>query len=62
VADLVRLAGQSRAIYHRHPGCSTSRPPGAFPAERHCLYRARLAVLAGTDLSGPTRLETIGLI
>jgi AcrR family transcriptional regulator len=62
VADLLRLAHQGRAIYHRHPWlldvpAAVNLPgPNAVSFLEHAL-----AALAGADLTGPARLETIGM-
>ena len=62
VADLLRLAQQGRAIYHAHPWLldvpATGNPPGPNAV---AFIEQVLAALAGADLTGPERLETVGL-
>jgi AcrR family transcriptional regulator len=62
VADLLRLAHEGRAIYHRHqwlldvPATVNLPGPNAVAFIEHAL-----AALAGADLTGPAKLETIGM-
>jgi AcrR family transcriptional regulator len=62
VADLLRLAQQGRAMYHRHPWLldlsATSNLPGPNAV---AFIEHALAALAGSELTGPAKLETIGL-
>jgi AcrR family transcriptional regulator len=62
VADLLRLARQGRAIYHRHPWLLDLPATGNLPGPNAVAFiEHALAALAGTDLTGPAKLETIGL-
>ncbi len=62
VADLLRLARQARAVYHRHPWLLEVPPTGDLPGPNAVAFIEHvLAALAGTGLSGPARLETVGL-
>jgi len=62
VADLVGLARQARAAYHRHPWLLEVPATGDLPGPNAVAFIEHvLAVLAGTGLSGPARLETVGL-
>lgn len=62
VADLLRLARQARAVYHRHPWLLEVPPTGNLPGPNAVAFIEHvLAALAGTGLSGPARLETVGL-
>jgi AcrR family transcriptional regulator len=62
VADLLRLARQGRAIYHRHPWLLELPATGNLPGPNAVAFiEHALAALAGADLTGPARLETIGL-
>jgi len=54
VADLLRLAQQGRAIYHRHPWLLDVPATGNLPGPN--------AVAFIEDLTGPVKLETIGLL
>jgi AcrR family transcriptional regulator len=61
VASLLRLAHQGRAIYHRHPwlldvAAGNLPGPNALAFVEHAL-----AALAGTGLTGPEQLDTVGL-
>jgi AcrR family transcriptional regulator len=61
-ADLLRLAHQGRAIYHRHPWLLDIPATGNLPGPNAVAFiEGALAVLAGANLTGPARLETIGL-
>jgi AcrR family transcriptional regulator len=62
VADLLGLARQGRAIYHRHPWLLDLSATGSLPGPNAVAFiEHALAALAGTDLTGPAKLETIGL-
>jgi AcrR family transcriptional regulator len=62
VTDLLGLAHQGRAIYHRHPWLLDVPATGNLPGPNAVAFiEHALAALAGTDLAGPGRLETIGL-
>lgn len=62
VASLLRLAQQGRTIYHRHPWLLDVPATGSLPGPNAVAFiEHALAALAGTGLSGPERLETIGL-
>lgn len=62
VTDLLGLAHQGRAIYHRHSWLLDVRAAGNLPGPNAIAFLEHaLAALAGTDLTGPARLETVGL-
>ena len=62
VADLLGLAHQGRAVYHRHPWLLDVRATGSLPGPNAIAFLEHaLAALAGTGLTGPARLETVGL-
>jgi AcrR family transcriptional regulator len=62
VASLLRLARQGRAIYHRHPWLLDVPATGGLPGPNAVAFiEQALAALAGTGLTGPEKLETIGL-
>ncbi|MGP7998415.1 MAG: TetR/AcrR family transcriptional regulator [Streptosporangiaceae bacterium] len=62
VASLLRLAHQGRAIYHRHPWLLDIPATGSLPGPNAVAFiEQALAALAGTDLTGPAKLETVGL-
>jgi AcrR family transcriptional regulator len=62
VADLLRLAQQARAVYHRHPWLLEVPATGDLPGPNAVAFIEQiLAVLAGAGLTGPERLETVGL-
>jgi AcrR family transcriptional regulator len=62
VTELLGLAHQGRAIYHRHPWLLDVRTAGNLPGPNAIAFIERaLAALAGTSLTGPARLETVGL-
>jgi len=62
VTDLLGLAHQARAIYHRHPWLLDVPATGNLPGPNAVAFiEQTLAVLAGTGLTGPAKLETIGL-
>ncbi|HUZ53467.1 MAG TPA: TetR/AcrR family transcriptional regulator [Streptosporangiaceae bacterium] len=62
VTDLLRLAHQGRAIYHRHPWLLDVRAAGNLPGPNAVAFMEHaLAALSGTGLTGSARLETVGL-
>ena len=62
VANLLRLAHQGRAIYHRHPWLLDVPATGGLPGPNAVTFiEQALAALDGTGLTGPEKLETIGL-
>jgi AcrR family transcriptional regulator len=62
VTDLLELAQQGRAMYHRHPWLLDLPAAGNLPGPNAVAFiEHALAALAGTDLTGPAKLETIGL-
>jgi AcrR family transcriptional regulator len=62
VTDLLELAQQGRAMYHRHPWLLDVSAAGNLPGPNAVAFiEHTLAALAGTDLTGPAKLETIGL-
>ncbi len=62
VADLLRLAQQGRAMYHRHPWLIDLPATGNLPGPNAVAFiEHALAALAKADLTGPAKLETIGL-
>ena len=62
VADLLGLARQARAVYHRHPWLLEVPATGDLPGPNAVAFIEHvLAALAGTGLNGPDRLETVGL-
>jgi AcrR family transcriptional regulator len=62
VTDLLALAHQALAIYRRHPWLLAIPPTGGLPGPNALAYMEHtLAVLHGVDLSGPAKLELIGL-
>ena len=62
VADLLGLARQARAVYHRHPWLLEVPATGDLPGPNAVAFIEHvLAALAGTGLNGPARLETVGL-
>lgn len=59
---LLRLAQQGRAIHHRHPWLLDVPATGSLPGPNAVAFiEHTLAALAGTGLSGPEQLETVGL-
>src|ERR1700722_15755270 len=61
LARLLAIAREGRALYLRHPWlldvpAAPIPGPNAVAFIEHCL-----AALAGTELPGPARLETVGL-
>jgi AcrR family transcriptional regulator len=62
VPDLLELARQALAVYRRHPWLLDVPATGNLPGPNAVAFIERsLAALAGTDLTGPARLETVGL-
>jgi AcrR family transcriptional regulator len=62
VADLVRLAHQARAIYLRHPWLLDVPSAVGVPGPNAVRFvEYVLAVLDGTGLGGPARLETVAI-
>ncbi len=62
VADLLALARQSRAIYHRHPWLLDVPATGTLPGPNAVAFiEHTLAALAATGLSGSEKLVTVGL-
>ena len=62
VPDLLELARQGLAMYRRHPWLLDVPATGSLPGPNAVAFIERsLAALAGTDLTGPARLETVGL-
>jgi AcrR family transcriptional regulator len=62
VSDLLELARQGLAIYRRHPWLLDVPATANLPGPNAVAFIERsLAALAGADLTGPARLETVGL-
>jgi AcrR family transcriptional regulator len=62
VADLLALAHQALNIYRTHPWLLAIPPTVGLPGPNALAYMEHaLAVLAGVELSGPAKLEVIGL-
>jgi AcrR family transcriptional regulator len=62
VPDLLELARRGLAIYRRHPWLLDVPATGNLPGPNAVAFIERsLAALAGTDLTGPAKLETVGL-
>ena len=62
VTDLLGLAHQGRAMYHRHPWLLDVPATGNLPGPNAVAFiEHALAALAGTGLTGPDKLETVGL-
>jgi len=62
LADLLVLAREGRAIYRRHPWLLDIRATGNLPGPNALAFiEHALAALAGANLTGPAKLETIGL-
>ena len=62
VADLLGLAHQGLAIYHRHPWLLDIPATGSLPGPNAVAFiEHTLAALAGTPMSAQAKLETIGL-
>jgi AcrR family transcriptional regulator len=61
-ADLLGLGRQGIAIYRRHPWLLELGPTANLPGPNALAFvEHALAALTGTELSGPAKLETIGL-
>ena len=62
VADLLGLAQQARAVYHRHPWLLDVPATGNLPGPNAVAFIEQvLAALGGTSLTGAGKLETVGL-
>lgn len=62
VADLLSLARQGRAIYLRHPWLLDVPASGNLPGPNAVAFLENaLAALEDVDLTGPAKLETIGI-
>jgi AcrR family transcriptional regulator len=62
VTDLLELARQGRVMYHRHRWLLDVPASGNLPGPNAVAFLDRaLAALAGVGLTGPAKLETIGL-
>ena len=62
VADLLALADQGRAIYHRHPWLLDIPATGYLPGPHAVAFiEHTLAALAAAPLTAQAKLETIGL-
>jgi AcrR family transcriptional regulator len=62
VSDLLELAREGLALYRRHPWLLDVPATGNLPGPNAVAFIERsLAALAGADLTGPARLETVGL-
>jgi len=62
VPDLLELARQGLAMYRRHPWLLDVPATGNLPGPNAVAFIERsLAALAGADLTGPAKLETVGL-
>jgi AcrR family transcriptional regulator len=62
VADLLALAREARRLYHRHPWLLDVPAARDLPGPNAVAFiEHALAALAGVDLTGPAKLETIGL-
>jgi AcrR family transcriptional regulator len=62
VADLLSLARQGRALYLRHPWLLDVPASGNLPGPNAVTYLEHaLAALHKADLTGPAKLETIGI-
>ena len=62
VPDLLELARQGIGIYRRHPWLLDVPATGNLPGPNAVAFIERsLAALAGADLTGPAKLETVGL-
>ena len=62
VTNLLSIAQQGRAIYHRHPWLLDVPATRNLPGPNAVAFiEHALAALAGTDLTGPDKLETVGL-
>ena len=62
VPGLLELARQGLAIYRRHPWLLDVPATGDLPGPNALAFiEAALAALAGSGLTGPAKLETVGL-
>jgi AcrR family transcriptional regulator len=62
VPDLLELARSGLAMYRRHPWLLDVPATGNLPGPNAVAFIERsLAALAGADLTGPAKLETVGL-
>jgi AcrR family transcriptional regulator len=62
VAGLLRLARQSRAVFHRHPWLLDVPATGDLPGPNAVAFIERaLAALENVDLTGSEKLVTVGL-
>jgi AcrR family transcriptional regulator len=62
VPDLLELARQGLAMYRRHPWLLDVPATGSLPGPNAVAFIERsLAALAGAELTGPAKLETVGL-
>ena len=62
VPDLLELARQGLAIYRRHPWLLDVPATGSLPGPNAVAFIERsLAALASANLTGPAKLETVGL-
>jgi AcrR family transcriptional regulator len=62
VGRLLGLARQGRAMYHRHPWLLDIPAAGNLPGPNAIAFiEHTLAAMARTGLSGPAKLETVGL-
>lgn len=62
VPDLLKLARQSRVVYLRHAWLLDVPATGNLPGPNAVAFiEHALAALAEADLTGPARLETVGL-
>ena len=60
--DLLELARQGLAMYRRHPWLLDVPATGNLPGPNAVAFIEQvLAALAGTDLTGQAKLETVGL-
>lgn len=63
VAAMLGLVRQGIALYRRHPWLLDIRAAGTLPGPNAVTFIDHaLAALAGTGLTGPAKLETIGLV
>ena len=62
VADLLCLASEGIAMYRRHPWLLDVTTAGTLPGPNAlAIVEHTLAALAPTNLTGPVKLETVGL-
>jgi AcrR family transcriptional regulator len=60
--DLLRIARQGRAVYHRHPWLLDVTATDSLPGPNAVAFIDQaLAALSRTSLSGSAKLETVGL-